>query len=767
MARRVAVLLALVVSFGVRPSAADDYPRWPIITVAGVQPMVLRRGVATIIRPAQARADRIIVVLRQRPDGRPWTPDEACQAVGRPVARLWPELSMASVVVDPAEVRQALEHMRGRPVVEKADYDYIVYPAYVPDTPEFRQQYHHQLIRTPEAWDILSPSQYPAVVIAMVDTGLDLDHPDFRGKIWTNAGEIPNNNKDDDKNGFVDDVNGWDFYHDNNDPRPDPDGRDENGDGEADEQVSHGTLGAGLAGAAVFDNWGTAGVYPNARIMPIQVFPDDGGTDYETVVEGINYAINNGADIINLSIGAPWSDLFTPPIVRAHQRGIVVVAAAGNDATALTDTYWRSPVCNDGNNPLLDNFVIGVAYTDRNDRKGSYSNWDTSTGKHFVDVSAPGEGVYGPAYHNPAFPAFTSYFGTNTGTSFAAPMVAGLAALLKALHPSWTPDTLLARIRQTADNIDRLNPGYAGKLGAGRINCARAVGVAIGPRPPQNLRAFDTPHDNGGSITLTWELSPDDAAGAQSVTGYIILRRDGTEGTFSRIGEVSAGVDNYVDSGLSNGAQYYYKVGATDGKNVSYAGPVGPVSPADDLAPPPVTPLHVYDRPSDQGGAIILDWTDYQPPADFKEYRIYRDRWYFTQVGSRQPIAVIPDPATKRYVDAELTDFTDYYYAVTCADQAGNEERNVTPAGPVQSIPNDLTEVGPGLYLWSAPAVPSSGDPRDLFGDSGYMVAGWDSQAGRYATYTPGAALVEAAKARLGRGLWIALRATKQVRIAG
>lgn len=752
------LLLSLAAAIEPVPVAArPQHPRWPTVVVQGQRLLRLFRRGVLVTRPVEARADRVIVQLRPQ-----WVrmvgfdAGRIQQALGLPLARYWRRLDMVSVRVPSDQLWQTLDRLRRHPAVESADLDYLVYPAYEPDTPEYREQYHHGLIQTPAAWDVLSPGEWREAVVAMVDTGLDLDHPDMVGRVWTNADEIPNNGIDDDANGFVDDVYGWDFYNGNNDPNPEPDGQDENYDGEPDEQVSHGTLGAGLVGAKVYDEWGTAGVYPNARIMAIQVFPDDGGTDYQTVVDGIEYAIDNGAEIINLSVGAPWSTVFTRPIVRAHRAGIVVVAAAGNYNEELTDSYWWSPVCNEGHDPLNDNYVIGVAYTDRRDRKGTYSNYDGSTPRHFVDVSAPGDRIYGPAYYDPSVRGFDQYFYHNTGTSFSTPLVSGLAALIKALHPAWTPDEIRDRITATADDIDRFNPGFAGKLGAGRINCARALGVGLGPRPPENLRAEDTPQDNGGSITVSWTLSPDDGAGANSVVAYKVLRAQNLNGTFEQVAEVPAGQDHYEDRGVEDGFDYYYKVGATDGTATAYAGPVGPVQSSDNLAPPMVTELVAQDRPGDQGGAIELSWTAYAPPADCTGYRVYRDQYPFDYVGGRTPIAEIPDPATKTYTDSSVLDFTDYYYAVTAVDEAGNENQNVQAVGPVQSIPNTTMTIQPGTHLLSAPVVPADGDPATLFGTSQpFRYARWDRVAGSYALYEPGGDLTAVLRMGLGRGFWL------------
>ncbi len=385
-----------------------------------------------------------------------------------------------------------------------------------------------------------------------------------------------------------------------------------------------------------------------------------------------------------------------------------------------------------------------------------------------MDVCAPGEDIYGPAYYDPSIPGFDSYFYSNTGTSFAAPMVSGLAALVKAVFPSYGPDEIRDRIKATADNIDRFNPGYAGKLGAGRINCARALGVALGPRPPTNLQAYDTPQDDGGSITVTWTLSADDGAGANSVTGYVVLRRQGQTGEFQQIAQVAAGTDHYEDTSVDNAVDYYYKVGATDGQVISYAGPVGPVQAQDNNPPPPVDTLVAIDRPGDDGGAIQLSWTGYQAPADCIGYRVYRDQYPFDNVGGRQPIAEITNPTILTYTDQTVTDFTDYYYAVTAIDGSGNENENVTAVGPVQSMPNDTMTVQAGIWLMSSPVVPADGDPATLFGNQTYFkYIRWDNDAQAYQIYEPGGTVTPVLRMELGRGFWLWTQQTLEFAMEG
>ncbi|MCX7599447.1 MAG: S8 family serine peptidase [Armatimonadetes bacterium] len=764
--RVAAATVALVGIWGQGLLAAPRHP-WPTVKVPGVAPMAIPFGRTMMVAQPEARADRLLVRFHpgylERVGPFPQAVKLAVsERLGAKVDRYWPLFGMASLEVAPEQLFEMESSLRARPEVAEVGLDVVVHPAYVPDTPEYRKQYHHPLIGTPLSWDAKPASAWRATVIAVVDTGVYLAHPDLAGKIWKNAGEIAGNRIDDDSNGFVDDIHGWNFAEDNNDPNPRPNGRDENGDGTPDENASHGTLVAGIAGAAVFDNYGTAGVYPNARIMAIKIFPADGATDLQTVVDGINYAVTNGAEVINLSVGAPWSTIFNTPIAAAHSKGIVVVAAAGNSTRALTDSYLESPVCNDG----ASNYVIGVGYTDQYEAKGRYSNWDTSSGRHWVDLCAPGERIYGPACYDPAY-GFTEYFYTNTGTSFAAPMVAGAAALVKAVFPSLTNDQIGERLRSTADNIDRFLGTYAGAMG-GRLYCPRALGLVLPPRPVTNLAAQDTPRDQGGSITLNWTLSFDDGSGSRAVTGYLVLRRAETETDFTQITQVPAGNDHYADSTTRDGTKYYYKVGATDGTLVGYCDPVGPVTSRDDLPPPPVTNLTARDRTGDNGGAIELDWRPYSPPSDCAGYNIYRDTVSFSDLGNRSPIARVTDPSVRTFTDTSVVDYTDYYYAVVALDRAGNYDPAVTVAGPVCSMPNTPMTIPAGLRMMGAPAVPYDGDPVSFVGaGKPFKYANWDVSGGRYYTYAPGDTLTDRTKMALGRGFWLYLPADTQVLIGG
>jgi subtilisin family serine protease len=711
------------------------------------------------LRPTAAVADRVLV--RMAPGVQMQTAENA---VGRVRGRLRKHVGQGLYVVDLPEgtdVLAAAAQLRQQPGVLDAEPDMIVYPALVPNDPQYPNQWHHPVIHSPEGWDAQT-GVGSNVVIAIVDSGCDLDHPDLAGRIWVNPGEIPGNGLDDDANGFVDDVNGWDFTEGNNDPSPSPDGV--GGDADA----SHGTLVGGTAAATGNEGYGVAGVTWGARIMPVQVFPADGGGSVSDVVAAINYAVANGAKIVNLSIGGGWTTSFTAPITAAYDAGVLVVVAGGNSGDELTNSSstWESPVCNDGQSssqtpsPSL-NHAFGVGATDRNDRLSWYSNYDGSSGS-FIDVVGPGDAIYGPLYVDPQGRwGFNQNWGTNSGTSFSCPMAAGLAALLLAQSPGLTPTQLMTAIKNGADNIDALNPGYAGKLGAGRLNVARALGVPVAPAPPTNLTAIDTPGDNGGSVTLAWLKSADDGGGANTVTSYLVYRK--TTGDFSLLDTLPAGSTGYVDDSTTDGTNYTYKVGASDGTRVGESALAGPVQSRNDSTPPLAQNVQAVDRPNDAGGAILVGWDPYAAPPDFAEFRVYRSTNSFTSTVGMTPLATIPSASETLYEDTAVVDGTNYYYAVGTRDTAGNEVKTLSSYGPVQSFSNGMVQFAAGLYLFASPVVPADYDPATLFGlaPGSFLYARWLPADNHYVSDSGARPLPEPLRLGLGRGSWV--RLTQQV----
>lgn len=328
------------------------------------------------------------------------------------------------------------------PQVEYAEPIYRHYFNETPNDPGFPQQSHANIILAQGAWDIAKGEQ-SEVVIAVVDGGVDIDHADLLANIWVNPGEIVGNGVDDDGNGFVDDVRGWNFANNTNNP---------SGLVTAPESADHGTLVAGITGAVTDNAIGVAGISWNAKIMPINTggLTDDDGLPF--AFEGVLYAINNGADIINMSWGRVGSpSRFEQDIIRMGvEAGIAMVASAGNDA----NSQLNYPPAYDG--------VLSVAATDDSDFKANFSNFGTT-----VDVAAPGVSILGTLDGD--------NYGHGSGTSFSAPIVSGVIALVRAQNPQYSGLQAAEQVRVTADNIDARNPAYAGLLGSGRVNALRAV----------------------------------------------------------------------------------------------------------------------------------------------------------------------------------------------------------------------------------------------------------------------------------------------------
>ncbi|HEY3396558.1 MAG TPA: S8 family serine peptidase [Armatimonadota bacterium] len=705
-------------------------------------PQVIARG-QVVMRAPRAVADRLIVGLQPGLSTASVSP--LAVAGGGQVRRYLPRSRMLVVDLPPgSDLAAAAARYTRQPGVQFAVPDMLVYPQLVPNDPQYAQQWHLPLCHAPEGWDVTTGSS--SVIIAVVDSGVDTQHPDLAGKIWTN----PNPGSDP---RYPNDIHGWNFIENNNNVRPVPVVGGNN------DTVSHGTLAAGLAAAVSNEGWGAAGVSWQAQIMSLKVFAHDGVGTVSGVIEAIDYATAHGAKVINLSLGGSWSTAYTPSIQAAYNAGIVVVCAAGNGSMALGDAQssWQSPVCNNGPAPLSDNMIIGVGATDRDDRKSYYTNWDTSSTKHFVDLCAPGDAIYGPLYYDAGFAGFTSYWGTNTGTSFSCPIVAGAAALVLALHPAYTPAQVLAALRGGADNIDALNPGYAGMLGGGRLNIARALGVVSPPQMVHNVVATDTLGDEGGSITVTWTKSGDDGAGASSVTKYQVLRRTGATGAFAMVKELPAGTELYVDASTTDGQDYYYKIRTWAGSQSSDSDVVGPAQSRDDLPPAAVTTLTAVDRPADSGGAIVLSWT-YTPAADFQAYRVYRQNYKFTVVTGRTPVATLTDGALQTWTDTSVSDGVDYYYAITAVDQAGNENAAVTAVGPVQSYTNQPLQFPAGIQLLSSPVIPADQHPGTLLGlaPAQLRVARYNPASSAYVMYKS-EPLPNFLKLRLGQGFWLNL----------
>ncbi|MCP4540858.1 MAG: peptidase S8 [Chloroflexi bacterium] len=358
-----------------------------------------------------------------------------------------PGIDVSTLRVPVGHECTALETLRSDPRITFAELDYAVRATDVitPNDPGWTNQWGPAKIQAPVAWDVITGT--PDVVIAVLDSGVRLNHPDLVDNLWTNPGEIPNNGIDDDGNGKVDDFWGWHFYHEWNGqdfvPQEDNQVADDHG---------HGTHVTGIAAAKINNGVGIAGIAGGSRVMTVKVLDQYGDGWYSDIAQGIIYAVDNDAQIINLSLGAePSSETLQEAVNYAHAHGVLVIAATGNDGGSVL--Y-----------PAACEHVLSVAATDQNDEWPGFSNYGPQ-----VDVAAPGVDIYSTWY--------TYYYFVRSGTSMATPHVSGLAALIWSAHPGLGAAQVTRIITSTAIDVNSgtLFTGWDEYLGWGRIDAGKAL----------------------------------------------------------------------------------------------------------------------------------------------------------------------------------------------------------------------------------------------------------------------------------------------------
>jgi len=337
--------------------------------------------------------------------------------------------------------------------------------AKTPNDHFFIDQWYLNKIGAESAWDITTGSD--SVIIAVLDTGVDLDHPDLAQNLWKNSKEIPGNGIDDDKNGYIDDVDGWDFVEHDISPVPtNSTTADPNASPIA---MSHGTLIAGIIGAVTDNEIGYAGIDWHVKIMPLRILNEEGGGGEEEAVNAIKYAVKNGAKVINLSfVGDDPAPALRQAVADAYHAGVTIVAALGNDAkdVNLTPVY---PACFRSG---AEDWVLGISATDENDEETEFTNF----GSDCADLSAPGTNIQGLTLsHGDA--GLTGSQIAWDGTSAASPMVAGTVGLILGAFPDLSPDQIRSALKLSVDPI-KMTVSGPGALGVGRLNIARALSVA-------------------------------------------------------------------------------------------------------------------------------------------------------------------------------------------------------------------------------------------------------------------------------------------------
>lgn len=450
--------------------------------------------------------------------------------IGAEVLSTIPEIGVEQVRGTRGQsARQLIDVYSERPEVEFAEENGAVSLQAAPNDPLFPNAWDlnntGQASGTPDAdidatdaWDLVTGG---ATLVAVLDSGVDYRHPDLIDNIWTNPGEIPDNGIDDDGNEFIDDVHGWNFLDHNNDPM---------------DFRYHGTHVSGIFAAVGNNGRGLAGINWTAKILPVKFFRANAEGSFAEAAQAILYASQMGARVSNNSWGiSSVSQTIEAALKVAYQRGMLFVTSAGNEGRDNEGPQTHYPCVSSAPN------VICVAATDRNDRKAEFSNW----GAHTVHLGAPGVDILSTTL-TACFPEFQgkcdpSGYKALSGTSMAAPHVAGAAALLLSKYPNLTVDQLKKVLLDTVDPLPSLK-GIT--VTGGRLNIHKALRsladlsisltgppdpVAAGVPLTETINVFNHGLSTASAVDVTVTLPPDTvfisaSAGPQGCSGTNLIR---------------------------------------------------------------------------------------------------------------------------------------------------------------------------------------------------------------------------------------------------
>ncbi len=410
----------------------------------------------------------------------------------------------------PGGTELATQLLRMLPSVEFVEPDYVLRADVIPNDAAFSQLWGmHNTgqsggtvdadIDAPEAWDTFTGS--PNMVIAVIDTGIDYNHPDLAANSWINPGEIAGNGVDDDGNGFIDDTRGWDFVSGDNNPIDDN---------------NHGTHVAGTIGGVGNNGIGVAGVNWTCKLMALKFLNASGSGSTSAAISCLNYAKAKGVLITNNSWGGGGFSSSLQTAIENSKPGIFVAAAGNSGLNNDSTPHYPSSYTNDN--------IIAVASIDRFGNQSSFSNFGATS----VDLGAPGSSIYSTVRN--------SAYATFNGTSMATPHVAGVVGLVTALNPTWTYLQIRSRVLSTVV----ASSAMAGITTTGGVlNAANAVGAAPPNTPPTvtiSSPANGTTVTEGTSVTFVGSAmdTQDGDISVNLVWTSSLMGQIGTGASFSR-----------------------------------------------------------------------------------------------------------------------------------------------------------------------------------------------------------------------------------------
>ncbi|MGI2327628.1 S8 family serine peptidase [Planococcus sp. YIM B11945] len=401
-----------------------------------------------------------------------------------------------------ANLKAAADLLLKQKAIEFVQPNYEIEQTYTPKDSGFKKQWHLNKIQTPKAWDSTKGSS--GITVAVIDSGVQTSHPDLKGKIVSPYNAV---------------TGGKTFPVD-----------------------EHGTHVAGIIAASI-NNKGVAGVAPNVKIMPVNVFQGSGAYSYD-VITGIVYATDKGANVINMSLGGYYYD-YTYDLATAYakDKGVTVIAAAGNDNTSAT-VY-----------PAAYSSVIGVSATNKNDRITYFSNYGS-----YIDVSAPGEDIYSTVTG--------SSYDYMDGTSMAAPVVSGVAALVLSKNPLLSPDQVESILESSSKDLGK--KGWDSLFGAGRVDAAKALSKTTAPLSSiTGSSTFTASGKNKTGISFTAQKGKTVSVFVEDSKGKLVKKLINPKKWGG--GKASASWDGKMENGLyAPNATYTVVAKLTNGKENVY-----------------------------------------------------------------------------------------------------------------------------------------------------------------------------------------------------